>query len=302
MGNKRDIHEQNHGGAIHSTPVKTSKQPTGNATLADSPPEKDLDKGSGVLSQATPPLRATVSAENELPAGGGANRIVLLPVAPDRVHIYWEIDRRVMAESGLTAAGEESRLRILLQSHEAVESPEEAPSLPIFLEVEPAADTRKCYVSLPKPEQTLSAAVGLQTRQGIFVPLAESNRITTPALHPAAKTEPSPPGPAGAQRLPQLPERAIPATSPEATGKQHPGEFPVPEEIVRRRIAEFYSLIYRVDFSPPEESAQSPDSPEQHIQKRVLDLTEFSEQRFALGTSSAVKNGASSAPRTADDG
>lgn len=190
MGKEPVIRKQNSGGTPPGTPMKLMQEAT-TAKPARQEQSSKPEPAAVATSEAHPPVLS--AAEDKWPAAYGENRVVVMPVTPDRVHSYWEIDHAALKKGQSTATGDQPRWRIILRVQHAAASGPAGPSSSDVFDVEVAPAAKKCYISLPEPEQSVVVELGVQTEDGRFLPLAKSNRVTTPALLPAAETsEPQP--------------------------------------------------------------------------------------------------------------
>lgn len=130
-------------------------------------------------------------------AASTAETLVLLPVGPDSVHVYWQL-----AEGGAPAAAQLS-----LRFHEQGGGGEV-----VALTQAAAGMSGKCYVSLP-PDRDYRAEAGWLGANGDFAPLARSNCIRTlplPAEEATVAVAPS----AVEPRADDRGEAAAPALAP----------------------------------------------------------------------------------------
>ena len=133
------------------------------------------------------------SANGTLPAGYGKTRIVLLPVDPYLVHVYWEVSgsgtRFVQA---LIEAGA-LRPQAVLRFHDVTAMPVGGVRAEGSFDVEVDVESRNWYVRLLSPEKSYVVDLGFRGEDGRFHRIARSNRGRTPRAWPCAET--------GAQRM-----------------------------------------------------------------------------------------------------
>lgn len=288
MGKEPVIQRRNHGATPHS-PTAEPAERAATAPAAAGPTQGNESEKSPCASAQVPPHSAINRfRKDELPAAHAGNRLVVMPVAPDRVHIYWELDPAAFATDKAGGTRPDSGQQVILRLHHAGGTGREKNASPRFFDLNVAQETRKCYVSLPEPEQTVRAELGVRTEGGRFCPFLKSNRLITPALHPAPQADAAKPNAAEAATRAQNMAQSAPQGPGEIQARHSRVSVLVPEEIVRRRIAEFYALLYKPH--PPHVDAASlpPDSAGPRPDQTAVDLTELSEQRLALGTVSSM--------------
>lgn len=217
----------------------------------------------------------------ELPASYGTNRLVLLPVDPYLIHVYWDL-----ASTAPPAAGAKPVLRF----HESFPSLNTNQTRPFDVDVD--FTTSSWYVNLWSPDKLYYADLGWRNQDGSFVELARSNTVRTPPAwpHPVEPVE--------------LPAAAVEVEPPPAAPVATP-RTDVPAQL-QRRLAELFGL--RDDLPPVHEPIAIPVELEQEIpgeppqlaapmpspwivpeKELALDLTGLSEERFTPGISSDLE-------------
>ncbi len=122
-----------------------------------------------------------------LPAAYGETRVVLLPVDPYVVHVYWEVSGSGM---GLVKAlVEEGSLRpqAVLRFHDVTALPVGGVRAAGSFDVEVDIESRNWYVRLLSPERSYVVDLGFRGRDGRFHRIARSNRAETPRAWPCAE-------------------------------------------------------------------------------------------------------------------
>jgi len=135
-----------------------------------------------------------VRAPDDLPETYGAKRVVLLPVAPGKVHVYWEF---VMRQSGPTApfAGDDQRrTRAVLRFYQ-VAGGVEAP----YLDLEVDSYVGHRYVELPPSGGSYVVEFGFRAATGDFFPALRSTVVETPPLLPLPSAATGPEAAAGSE-------------------------------------------------------------------------------------------------------
>jgi hypothetical protein len=238
----------------------------------------------------------------DLPTSYGRNRLVLLPVDPYLIHVYWDL-----ASTSPPAAG----VRPILRFHES--SLDMSQTRPFDVDVD--FTTTSWYVNLWSPDKVYYADLGWRGEDGSFLELARSNTVRTP---------------------PAWPRAAEPAAIADSTSEAAPGEIaptqvsegatPPPDTLpstatpipaapradtaaqLNRRLAELFAIrgelpplhepvAIPVDLEPeiPGEPSQldssvpSPSVPSAWSGLEHLDLTDLSEERFTPGISSDME-------------
>jgi hypothetical protein len=189
----------------------------------------------------------------DLPEAYGETRIVLLPVGPDKIHAFWEIDP---AQQG----------RPVLRLHETGPSPTEngtkkgAWDIPI----EPRVTSR--YMNLRPTGGFYQAEIGHLGQEGRFMQAALSNVIETPRAIARPPVE----------DIPRPEEKSLSAGSE-------------PEAFLMKRRAAVFSHLTGTKPLPRAGSESKTDQSFQTSPSGSLpekDLTEFCEHEFLAGISS----------------
>jgi hypothetical protein len=128
--------------------------------------------------------------DGSLPEGYGETRIVLLPVDPYRVHVYWEVsgsDRR-----RLKAHIEDGSLRPqpVLRFHDVTALPAGGVLASGSFDVKIAIESGNWYVHLIRPERAYVVDLGFRRTEGLFHRIARSNREETPRAWPHEEARP----------------------------------------------------------------------------------------------------------------
>jgi hypothetical protein len=120
----------------------------------------------------------------ELPRAYGRDRLVVLARDPWWLFAYWEVTpatrEAALAVLGDAAAGARDILR-LYDAGIGADGDDAHSALDVDLP--PGEESR--YVYVRRPEMSYWAEVGLRTPAGRFLPLARSNRVTTPRASPS---------------------------------------------------------------------------------------------------------------------
>lgn len=124
--------------------------------------------------------------ERPLPKSYGIDRLVLMPVNPYWVHMYWELSVKIQArirrqlENGLLPA-----LRVYDVSFIEFNGNNAHRTLEATLNL----DTDKWYMNVPFPGAYYLAELGLKSPEGKFIPLLRSNVVKTPKKSVSSNTD-----------------------------------------------------------------------------------------------------------------
>jgi hypothetical protein len=119
-----------------------------------------------------------------LPDGYGETRIVLLPVDPYLVHVYWELSGGEKRRVRRLLADEPSRFKAILRFHDVTGLPDGGFHRAGTFDVDIRIESGNWYVRLISPEKTYIVDLGLRGRDGRFRPIVRSNRAGTPRAWP----------------------------------------------------------------------------------------------------------------------
>lgn len=127
------------------------------------------------------------SFNGTLPAGYGETRIVLLPIDPYLVHVYWEVsDKGTAFVKALVEVGA-LRSQAILRFHDVTAMPVGSVRAKGSFDVEVDMESRNWYVRLLSPEKSYVVDLGFRGRDGSFHRIARSNRGETPRDWPCAE-------------------------------------------------------------------------------------------------------------------
>lgn len=212
---------------------------------------------------APPPQPAAPSSleTGELPESYGVDKVVVLPVNPYLVHVYWDLAPDHQHHTNATAC-----LRF-----------SEAGSADSFdVNVDLAA--KSWYVPLWSPEKRYSVELGLTVPEGGFISLARSNPVETPRAWPVAEVQEQfrrvdNTGPAGGIPTPP-PDPALPAIQTAATP---------PLAVVGRT-----PWSARVPLDPPAEPSLTTESSGTADRSAASDVPSLEERPFPPPDAAAV--------------
>jgi hypothetical protein len=189
----------------------------------------------------------------DLPEEYGETRIVLLPVGPDKIHAFWEID-----------PGRQGRP--VLRLHETGPSPteDEAEKGALEIPIEPLVTSR--YINLRPTGGFYQAEIGHVGQKGRFMQAALSNVVETPRAIARPRLE----------HVPGPEAKCLPADSESEAF------------LMKRRAAVFSHLAGTrpVPRAGSESMADQSSQTRPSVNPPEKDLTEFSEHKFLAGISS----------------
>ena len=132
------------------------------------------------------PQRHPLEAQFVIPTGYGDHRIVLMVKDPWWIFAYWEIEpgRERHVRSQL-APEEISGLQSVLRVYDVTER--NFPTQPAnhWFDIPLSGLATNWYVHVNAPDRSFLVDLGLLTRQGRFLLLVRSNRVTTPRFGPS---------------------------------------------------------------------------------------------------------------------
>ena len=274
-------------------------------------PRKRSHKASGPPSRGTVPARNLAEAASELaaeldvlPEFYGRTRVVLLPVDPYLMHVYWEITPRDMEQARRRTRG--LQYQAALRFHDISETPSDRANSQNQFDVDIELAPHNWYVRLWSPEKRYFVDLGLRTEDGSFMKIARSNVADTPRAQPSTHIdEHYLPITVGLQGQPAPPiavrEEALALKQGAKVPDQERARIAVPidmAESVRRRLAELYgrqpqppSRATRLGPPPPTGFTDLTEMSERRFfsdltERAFSDLTEMNERSFAPGISS----------------
>jgi len=115
-----------------------------------------------------------------LPELYGLSRVVLLPVDPYLVHVYWEIDARDIEESRNRLAGKFDRLEPVLRFFDITNVLFDGTNARGCFDITIDLHAGKCYVRLLDPGKSYFVDLGIKTESSLFYPIVRSNVAETP--------------------------------------------------------------------------------------------------------------------------
>ena len=131
----------------------------------------------------------TRAEDDEIPAGGEATKVVLLPVNPHLVHVYWEMAARDLEEVGEMFSRLGPRAQPVLRFYDTTKAGFDSLTSAGWFEVVIALGAGKWYVRLESPANSYCVDLGLRLAGGSFRRLARSNLAEMPKAFPSTNLE-----------------------------------------------------------------------------------------------------------------
>ena len=235
-----------------------------------------------------------------LPESYDQTRVVLLPVDPYLVHVYWEIAPRDEERARRRTRALGPRFQATLRFCDITHTVSDRSNAESQFDVDIELGSGNWYVHLWSPEKRYFVDLGLRTEDGTFVPIARSNVVHTPRAHPSTNVDAHyMPIAVDPQRQPDVrvplaltPQTADPQELLEIESFKAAARVPDREktritrpidmaESVRRKLAELYGRQLR-----PKPPLRRDSHPGLVVAADFSDLTEMNERNFTAGISS----------------
>lgn len=127
----------------------------------------------------------------ELPDSDEETKVVLLPVNPYLVHVYWGIAAYDQEELGTVLRRPGTQAQPVLRFYDVTPVNSGSTNTPSCFEVEIDLRAKNWYVHLKSPAKSYCIDLGVRTEGGGFHRLARSNVAETPPARPSDKVEES---------------------------------------------------------------------------------------------------------------
>jgi hypothetical protein len=272
-------------------------------------PQASPDEEKSAREREAETARGTAALEHEgeeLPDSDEETKVVLLPVNPYLVHVYWGIAANDREELERAFRRPGPRAQPVLRFYNITQVNLDATIAPSWFDVEINLRAGNWYVHLDSPARSYCIDLGLRTAGGAFHRLARSNVAETPRASPSEKVEESylrveadsPRVETVVAAVEPTDFVGVPPQAPD-DGEQQGGKDKRPEakELrifrtvapgeIERKLAELYRLQgwESPRWAPKGSSAGEP----RPSGKERADLTELSEKSFRAGISSGQK-------------
>jgi hypothetical protein len=127
--------------------------------------------------------------DEEIPGGDEETKVVLLPVNPHLLYVYWEFSARDLEEVNRVFSRLGPRARPVLRFYETTQASSDSLNSASRFEVAIALSAGKWYVRQEHPAKSYCLDLGIYLGQGSFRLLARSNVAEMPKACPSDKTE-----------------------------------------------------------------------------------------------------------------
>jgi hypothetical protein len=115
------------------------------------------------------------------------SKVVLLPVDPYLIHVYWEIIDEDLEKARGQLGSARAQVKPVLRFYDITYILFDGKNAHNFFDVEVELAARNWYVHLWSPEKSYCADLGLKTPEGRFVALGRSNVTHTPPAWPSIR-------------------------------------------------------------------------------------------------------------------
>ena len=285
-------------------PTKSKQSPHGAHAPHASPKGVRSDQEWGAEAAAAPALECE---SEELPDMNEETKVVLLPVNPYLVHVYWGIAANDLEETGRLFRRLGPRAQPVLRFYDITHVNFDGTNAHGWFDVEIDLRAGSWYVHLQSPAKSYCIDLGLRTEGGRFHRLARSNVAETPRAWPSDKVEESyllvegdyrrratvVPAREAAETVKNPPD---PPSAGERDGAEEKGPErkelrffrTVPPGEMERTITQLYGRP-RWEWPGLASKAAGKGDPQSSGEERA-DLTELSERSFRTGISSRGKS------------
>ncbi len=255
-----------------------------NAKTMDTHQTKKHDKVEESSPEALESRRHVASEPVDLPDSYGETRVVLLPVEPYLLHVYWEVTPVELERAKHQIKDNHRQSQTILRCYDVTNILFDGMNAHGSFDVYIDLPAKSWYVPLWSPEKSYFVELGFKTEDGRFYPIARSNIAQIPPDWPAPRSDEHYMLVAGDYDVLQTVPAPIDVrpshepTPPKAS--QSDLELLSPAE--RDRHFETRPL-----FAAEENSSRTEVHKEEgHPKEGHVDLTEMSEKRFVSGVSS----------------
>jgi hypothetical protein len=126
---------------------------------------------------------------SDLPDSYGETRVVLLPVEPYLLHVYWEVTPVDLEKAKHQIDEEHGQSQAILRCYDVTNIIFDGANANGSFDVQIDLPAKSWYVHLWSPEKSYFVEVGFKTEDGRFYPIARSNIAETPSDRPAPKSD-----------------------------------------------------------------------------------------------------------------
>jgi hypothetical protein len=125
-------------------------------------------------------MKEISSHPGDLPDSYGETRVVLLPVRPYRVYVFWEVSSDELEKVRRRIRGGNKQVQAVLRFYDAskISSPAMIPHRSFDVAIDLQGNSR--YISLRSPDRSYFVELGFKIEKDGFYSLARSNTARTP--------------------------------------------------------------------------------------------------------------------------
>ena len=228
--------------------------------------------------------RKALSEPGYIPGSSGESRVVLLPVEPYMIHVYWDVNPVELEKVKHQINEEYAQSQAILRCHDITNTIFDGTNANGSFDMHIDLLSKCWYVHLGSPEKSYFIELGFKTEDGRFYPIARSNIADIPPAWPAPESVQHYMHVEGDYDLLETVPAPIDAQPSEGLTppNAYRAEPELPSAAERDRRYETRSPFKAEENSSRAEGHKKKGQPK----KSKLDLTEITEQRFVSGVSS----------------
>jgi hypothetical protein len=254
------------------------------------PPHRQKhDRVKGSSFEPPDSYRELVSESGDLPGSYGETRIVLLPVEPYLLHVYWEVGSVELQKAREDLGDQYALSQAILRFYDVTNIVFDRTNARGFFDVDVDLEGKNSYVRVQSPDRSYCVELGLKTEDGRFHPITRSDVVATPpawASHGADEDYMLVEGDYDLlEKVPMPADMQLPDKVTSHTAPRGEGGLPLGSERGHPQGAGI-GAERGEPFKPEVVSIQRTHS--QQEKGSDPDLTEMSEKGFAFGVSSKV--------------
>jgi len=257
---------------------------TTSAITMDNHQTQKQDTVEEFISEAIESPRILTSEPGDLPDLYGKNRIVLLPVEPYMLHVYWDVTPVELEKAKHQINEEHAQSQVILRCYDITNTISDGTNANGSFDVHIDLLSKCWYVHLWSPEKSYFIEMGFKTEKGRFYPIARSNIADIPPAWPDPKSVQHYMHVEGDYDLLETVPAPIDVQAPDGLTppKAYRAEPELPNAAEENRRFETRSpFTAEKNFSRAEGHKEK-----EHPKESKLDLTEITDQKFVSGISS----------------
>ena len=125
----------------------------------------------------------------DLPDSYGETRVVLMAIEPYLLHVYWEITSDELEKARHWFDDDHAQSQTILRFYDVTNAVVDRGKAHGFFDVDIDLYSRSRYVHLWSPDKSYFVELGFKTEDGRFFPLVRSNVAKTPSAWPAPRAD-----------------------------------------------------------------------------------------------------------------